>query len=217
LIKAEALSLANGFATRTAALGDLPEEGPEDQAQGPKPPAGVRALLLLGQSPVGDPPAKEAFELMQAGAGAGAETMELLGEAAGPGDEVGRCHRQSLYCPIDIYATLFCMSNNPPREYARLRNRLAKIGWIALGSLVERNKPGQGGPRYQWSWRVDAKTVTVALSLEQFEWLKEAVSNQREVWDVLTQLQHLTVRHVLENLPNPPRRKRLNKKKLGLN
>lgn len=109
------------------------------------------------------------------------------------------------------------MSNNPPREYARLRNRLAKIGWIALGSLVERNKPGQGGPRYQWSWRVDAKTVTVALSLEQFEWLKEAVSNQREVWDVLTQLQHLTVRHVLENLPNPPRRKRLNKKKLGLN
>jgi hypothetical protein len=104
-----------------------------------------------------------------------------------------------------------------PGAYRRLRQKLSRIGWIALGSLVERNKPGQGGPRYQWSRRVGAKTVTVALSAEQFGWLNQAISNQREVWDVLMQLQQLTAKHALENIAGPPRRKRLSNKKLGLN
>lgn len=104
-----------------------------------------------------------------------------------------------------------------PPEYRRLRNKLSSIGWIALGSLVERDKPGQGGPRYQWSRRVGAKTVTVALSAEQFQWLKQAIGHQREVWEILMQLQQLTAHHALQNIPGPPRRKRLSKKKLGLN
>jgi hypothetical protein len=109
------------------------------------------------------------------------------------------------------------MNETLPAPYERLRQKLSQIGWIALGSLVERNKPGQGGPRYQWSRRMGPKTVTVALSAEQFEWLQHAIANQREVWDILMHLQQLTAQHVLENLPNPPRRKRLSKKKLGLN
>ncbi|HZL42938.1 MAG TPA: DUF6788 family protein [Verrucomicrobiae bacterium] len=104
-----------------------------------------------------------------------------------------------------------------PLEYQRLRQSLAKIGWIALGSLVERSLPGQGGPRYQWSRRVGKKTVTVALSPEQFAWLKDAIANQRQVWDTLMQMQHLTAQYALDCLPNPPRRKRLSKKQLGLN
>jgi hypothetical protein len=104
-----------------------------------------------------------------------------------------------------------------PPQYRRLRQKLSGIGWIALGSLLERNKPGQGGPRYQWSRRVGPKTVTVALSAEQFSWLKQAISNQREVWDILMELQQLTAKYALEHLPGPPRRKRLNKKSLGLN
>ena len=104
-----------------------------------------------------------------------------------------------------------------PPDYQRLRQKLSQIGWIALGSLVERNKPGQGGPRYQWSRRVGPKTVTVALSVEQFEWLKHAIANQRQLWDMLMELQQMTALHVLKNLPNPPRRKRLSKKQLGLN
>jgi hypothetical protein len=108
------------------------------------------------------------------------------------------------------------LSNLPP-EYQRRRKKLANLSWIALGSLVERDKPGQGGPRYQWSRRVGPKTVTVALSAEQFQWLKQAISNQREVWDILMQLQQITAAYALENIPGPPRRKRLNKKRLGLN
>ncbi|HWT83603.1 MAG TPA: DUF6788 family protein [Candidatus Methylomirabilis sp.] len=102
-------------------------------------------------------------------------------------------------------------------EYRRLRQSLAQTGWVALGSLVERTRPGQGGPRYQWSRRVGKKTVTVALSAQQYAWLKEAIANQRLVWETLMRMQHLTAQYAIQNLPNPPRRKRLSKKHLGLN
>ncbi len=114
------------------------------------------------------------------------------------------------------------MKKKPPSEafptaYRQLQKQLAQTGWIALGSLIERNQPGQGGPRYQWSRRVGPKTITVALSAEQFEWLKRAIANQRQVWDTLMKMQQLTAEHVFKNLPNPTRRKRLTKKRLGLN
>lgn len=104
-----------------------------------------------------------------------------------------------------------------PARYRQLQQQLAQTGWIALGSLLERDQPGQGGPRYQWSRRVGPKTVTVALSAEQFAWLKAAIANQREVWDTLLKMQRLTAHYVFDKLPNPPRRKRLTKKRLGLN
>lgn len=90
-------------------------------------------------------------------------------------------------------------------------------GLIALGSLIERGEPGQGGPRYQWSRRAGGKTVTVALSAEQFEWMQVTVANQRRVWDLLQEMQQATMEYMQENLPHPPRRKRLTKKRLGLN
>ena len=104
-----------------------------------------------------------------------------------------------------------------PAAYEQLRQRLTQTGWIALGSLLERNQPGQGGPRYQWSRRVGGKTITVALSAEQFAWLEQAIANQRELLDTLNEMQRITAEHVLHNLPNPPRRKRFSKKRLGLN
>ena len=104
-----------------------------------------------------------------------------------------------------------------PPAYGQLQQRLAAAGWIALGSLIERSQPGQGGPRYQWSRRVGPKTITVALSAEQFEWLKTAIANQRQVWETLMKMQQLTAEYMLKNLPNPSRRKCLTKKQLGLN
>jgi len=83
-----------------------------------------------------------------------------------------------------------------PSEFRRLRARLGRIGWVALGSLLERNRPGQGGPRYQWSRRVEGKTITVALSAEQFEWLKNAIANQRAVQEILAQMHQLTLQEL---------------------
>ena len=104
-----------------------------------------------------------------------------------------------------------------PTEYRRLQRRLGQIGWMALGSLVERGQPGQGGPRYQWSRRVGYKTITVALSAEQYHWLKEAIANQRKAWALLARMQKLTLQYMWKRLPGPPRRKRLTNRTLGLN
>jgi hypothetical protein len=104
-----------------------------------------------------------------------------------------------------------------PAASGRLRDQLAQVGWIALGSVLERSRPGQGGPRYQWSRRVGRKTVTVALSAEQFAWLKKAIANQRQVWDILLEMQRQTVAYMWKNLPSTSRRKRLSKNTLGPN
>jgi hypothetical protein len=104
-----------------------------------------------------------------------------------------------------------------PAAYRNLRARLGQIGWIALGSVLERKLPGQGGPRYQWSRRVEGKTITVALSAEQFAWLKSAIANQRKVWELLEEMNRLTLGYMWETLPSTTRRKRLSKKTLGLN
>ena len=58
-------------------------------------------------------------------------------------------------------------------EYGRLRARLAKLGWISHGYVQDRG-PGAGGPCYQWTRKVKAKTVSVALSEPQYQALKQA-------------------------------------------
>lgn len=104
-----------------------------------------------------------------------------------------------------------------PAAYLRLQKQLGELGWMTTGSLVERNKPGQGGPRYQWSRRVRGKTVTVALSREQFQWLKTAIANLRKAWAILAQMEKLSLQHMWTNIPGPQRRKPLSKITLGLN
>ena len=104
-----------------------------------------------------------------------------------------------------------------PAEYRRLQKRLGQSGWIALGSVLERDQPGQGGPRYQWTRRVQGKTVTVALSAEQFAWLKAAIANQRKIRQILARMQQLTLAHMWKHLPSARRRKQLSKNTLGVN
>ena len=95
------------------------------------------------------------------------------------------------------------------------RQALAGGGWISEG-YVQNRGPGAGGPCYQWTRKVRGKTVSVALSREQYEWLREAIQNWRQVQETLRQMQRLS-RHVLfKTVPHPPRRKRLGKKVLGL-
>lgn len=101
-------------------------------------------------------------------------------------------------------------------QYACLRARLAKVGWISQGYAQDRG-PGAGGPCYQWTRKVKAKTVSVALSKEQYEALAAAIANWREVKEILQEMQALSRQVIFETLPNPPRRKRLGKKVLGTN
>jgi hypothetical protein len=101
-------------------------------------------------------------------------------------------------------------------EYAQLRKRLARVGWISQGYVQDRG-PGAGGPCYQWTRKVKGKTVSVALSKEQFEALQQAIENWRELQDILNRMQVLSRSMVFGTLPDTRRRKRLTKKVLGLN
>ena len=99
--------------------------------------------------------------------------------------------------------------------YARLREQLAQTGWISQGYVQDRG-PGAGGPCYQWTRKVKGKTVSVALSQEQYQWLKEAIENWKKLQEILKEMQLLSRQVLFETLPNPKRRKRLGKKVLGL-
>ena len=100
-------------------------------------------------------------------------------------------------------------------EYTRLRTRLEHLGWISHGYVQDRG-PGAGGPCYQWTRKVKAKTVSVALSREQYEALKQAIDNWHQAQEILQRMQALSRQVIFETLPSPPRRKRLGKRVLGL-
>ena len=100
------------------------------------------------------------------------------------------------------------------KRYAQLRARLARAEWISQGYVQDRG-PGAGGPCYQWTRKVKAKTVSVALSKEQFEWLSKAIAEWRQVQATLKEMQRLSRQVLFETLPHPQRRKRLGKKVLG--
>ena len=74
---------------------------------------------------------------------------------------------------------------------------------------------GAGGPCYQWTRKVRNKTVSVALSKEQYEWLQEAIQNWRKIQATLKEMQRLSRRVLFETVKNPPRRKRLGKRVLA--
>ena len=100
-------------------------------------------------------------------------------------------------------------------HYVRLRQCLEKPGWISEGYAQNRG-PGAGGPCYQWSRKVKGKTISVALSKEQYEWLATAIDNWRDVQATLKAMQRLSREVLFTTIPGTQRRKRLSKKSLGL-
>lgn len=100
-------------------------------------------------------------------------------------------------------------------EYARLRARLGRLGWLSQG-YVQNRGPGAGGPCYQWTRKVKGKTVSVALSAEQYQALQAAIANWKKTQEILQQMQTLSREVIFGTLPHPPRRKRLSKRVLGL-
>jgi hypothetical protein len=102
------------------------------------------------------------------------------------------------------------------RQYDRLRKRLAQIGYISQGSVLERSVATSGRSGYQWTRKVAQKTITVSLSQPQFAALKQAVENERTLWRTIQQMEKLSRQILFASLPDTRRRKRLAKKVLGL-
>jgi hypothetical protein len=107
-------------------------------------------------------------------------------------------------------------SSKIEREYRQLCLQLAETGWISHGYVQDRG-PGAGGPCYQWSRKQRGKTVSVALSKEQYEWLKKAIENWRTVQAAMKRMEKLSLTMLFKTIPDTRRRKPLSKKVMGLN
>jgi hypothetical protein len=109
----------------------------------------------------------------------------------------------------------------PPRlaqleaRYAALRQELAGIGYLSHGS-VYRRPAGQPGNRFTWSTKVKTKTVSLALSEEQADWLEQAITEHRRVQKLLLEMRRLSRQIMRKRFPDPERRSPLSKKVLRL-
>jgi Family of unknown function (DUF6788) len=123
---------------------------------------------------------------------------------------------------LDRQAKLCCVKRKPSgltsahRRYERLRASLARLGYISQGSVQDRTARKGGGAGYQWTRKVAQKTVTVALTAEQFVQLRQAVNNYRRLRQDLKEMERLSRKIIFEKAPHPDRHKRLSAKVLGL-
>jgi hypothetical protein len=100
-------------------------------------------------------------------------------------------------------------------RYAELRQELGGIGYLSQGS-VYRRPPGQSGTRFTWSTKVKGKTVSLALSEEQADWLEQAIAEHRRVKTILAEMHRLSRQIMRARFPDTQRRRPLNRKVLRL-
>lgn len=93
------------------------------------------------------------------------------------------------------------------RRYARLAQRLAKLGPVLQGTITQRTivRPDPHAPRheksygpyYQWTFKRSAKTVTVNLTAAQARAYQRAIDNHRKLETLLEEMRALS-REILE-------------------
>ena len=80
--------------------------------------------------------------------------------------------------------------------YRQLQQQVAGLGWVCPGSVQRRIQLGTRKlrhPVYQWTRKVRGKTVTVSLTLEQYQRLRTAIANQCRLTRLISAMQKLTV------------------------
>jgi len=85
---------------------------------------------------------------------------------------------------------------SPSPAYRRLQKQVAALDWICPGSVQRRRHLGARKlrhPIYQWTRKVKGKTVTVNLTADQYQGLRTAIANQRQLTRLITALHKLTI------------------------
>lgn len=93
-------------------------------------------------------------------------------------------------------------------QYRRLKEEVARVGLIALGTITPRTitrrdpkdqrRKKTYGPYYQWTYKVQGKTVTVNLTRDQAVKFRKAIDNQRRLEAIFAQMLELS-RTILQN------------------
>ena len=90
------------------------------------------------------------------------------------------------------------------RQYQDLCSSLARTGYISQGSVMDRSKLRTPRSGYQWTRKVARKTITVALSPEQFQSLREAIENRRTLQRTIGKMEMLSRQILFGTLPDTP-------------
>lgn len=90
------------------------------------------------------------------------------------------------------------------RSYRRLAERVADIGFIAAGSITRRHtrcgKPGcrcqaapsqPHGPYYQWTGKINGKTVTRRLTEAEADLYQEWITNDRTLRALIAEMRQV--------------------------
>jgi len=91
------------------------------------------------------------------------------------------------------------------RRYQACRKQLLKVGFIASGSLIQRytacanrgchchhDPPQRHGPYWQYTRKVDGKTVTARLTNEQAERYREWIDNRRKLDQIIAEMDQVS-------------------------
>jgi len=79
-------------------------------------------------------------------------------------------------------------------EYNRLYRELRNVTLIARGNVFQIDPPAdapRAKTRYVWTRKVSGKTVTRALSAEQYAQMKEAIEEDRKLDNILTRMRSI--------------------------
>jgi hypothetical protein len=87
------------------------------------------------------------------------------------------------------------------RRFERCRAELATLDWLSEGSVTA-GHPGH----WRWTRKVQAKTVTVALSPVQADAFRHAIAQHRKLEKLILEMRALSQTYLLECLVGPPRR-----------
>jgi hypothetical protein len=101
------------------------------------------------------------------------------------------------------------------KQYAALRRQLAAIGYVSHGS-VYRRPAGQSGSRFIWSSKVNNKTVSLALSESQADWLDQAIEEHRKLKKLIADMHRLSRQIMRLRFDDTERRRPLNRRVLRL-
>jgi hypothetical protein len=101
--------------------------------------------------------------------------------------------------------------SNRAKKYKEFQERLHELPWLVNGSVMKiapRSDSPTARTTYTWTRKIKAKTVTVALSKEQYLAFRKAIEANRRVEKTLTQMRKLSERVLLESLPGVKKKPR---------
>jgi hypothetical protein len=91
------------------------------------------------------------------------------------------------------------------REYRALQDQIRRLGFVAPGSVLERytvcgtpgcrchaDPPTRHGPYFQYTRKVDGKTLTRRLTPEQADRYREWIANRRRLDQLTEQMDQLS-------------------------